>query len=130
MTLDREQLALAARELADSVAKGYSPTDVSRLEQFAKEIEDYVVEWSEFVEKHSDQDPNVLTRIVKYISRVHAIPVIGAEFRWFMATFDVLRELVAPNSGAARDDALLYLELQKGILAAQLEIAFDAEGVE
>ena len=53
--LDRNGLALAARELADAMAKGYSPTDVSKLEQFAREIEDYVIEWSEFVEKHSDQ---------------------------------------------------------------------------
>lgn len=119
--LDRNELAAAARRLAGALANG--PQDADQVLAFQQQVESHASDWADFAVTNYGYDPNVATRIVSYIADAYAIPPIGLEYRWFMATFDTLAELVARNTGISSGHILLLSELQRGVAVTLTELA-------
>lgn len=118
--LDTSALKEAARSLAREMAQGYRPTDVQWLENFAQEISEHAVEQSEFVSGQK-RDPNLVTRIIEYMTTCLAMPVIGYSTPWFMATFDALLELSCPNHGGVESNEPFYREVELGVASSRAD---------
>ena len=62
-----------------------------------------------------DEDPNVVTRAVRYLAHEHAIPPMKDNVEWFRDSLEVLIRLVLPNAEATPEAAAFMHDLRRGI---------------
>ncbi len=66
-------------------------------------------------------DSGIVSRVIYYINRVHAIPPLRGNYDWFENTLDVLLELTCPNTFLKKGSKhiLLLKDIEKGIETSQ-----------
>ncbi len=120
--LNEKALKRACLQVADNVLWEKGPRPIEPIQnlaekffEIAKEKEKYLVD--------GGRDPNMLTRIVRYLAYQHAIPPMRDDIWWFYQSLHILVNLVDPISPPRRIDDQLYSEIQEGVAEARSSFA-------
>jgi hypothetical protein len=62
-----------------------------------------------------DIDRPLVTRAVRYLTQVHAIPPLGDDTLWFSNMLSAVREIARPNSGVDEENKEFLKDMADGI---------------
>lgn len=112
--VEPSDLEWACREVAREVLwkNGASSTDV--VETLGSKFLDVAKGHQNFVRQQRESD-DVIANAVRYIARVHAVPLSGTDTRWFADALQVLIEIAVPNAGLTEESAAFLSNVQEGI---------------
>ncbi|QYY33654.1 hypothetical protein K2O51_30880 (plasmid) [Cupriavidus pinatubonensis] len=113
MTTECElELHQACLELARAILWTASGPSADVVETLACKIVGQCGPHLGYIQTHG-ADPFIVSRAVRYLANVHAIPVRGTDMRWISEMLECLIELAVPNS-TVTDPQFLH-DLQAGI---------------
>lgn len=118
MKLNKNALRRACLRAADSALWEKGPRPVEPIQQLADQFYQIAVENESFLIGQG-RDPNIVTRAVRYLALVHAIPVTGQDTHWFTCMLQVLIELACPNTAGQRANDKFYSDIENGIIVAR-----------
>jgi hypothetical protein len=120
-SLDRAALNAACMEAASTtVLQWDQPTAVPTIEAVAESFRSHAEDSAEYVASRG-RDPNVVVRCAAYLARVHAIPPMGTDTRWFAEMLDCLIELAVPNTSGKSASEGLYRDIEEGIAESRAD---------
>lgn len=61
------------------------------------------------------RDRALITRAVRYLTNVHAIPPMGDDVRWFSEMLSAVLEIARPNVGVNEEDREFLTDMADGI---------------
>ena len=126
MELDTGALQRACYEVAKETKWETRPVDTNDIKQLADELYRIASERAKFVAE-AERDPNLVTRAVRYLAHVHAIPPMKDDTSWFREMLDALVELACPNTGTTRGIARFFYDIETGIAVSRALIQSDDE---
>lgn len=117
-SLDEESLAKAIRELCRTMRMRRTPVDsavaASFEDPYARIARDAVAQV-----RSAGGDPNFVTRAVRYITLVHAMPPLEGNIAWFDGALSALVEIAFPNTVLETEMNGFLEELYEGLQAAR-----------
>jgi hypothetical protein len=116
--LDREALKAACFDVARTTMWDRRPIDVASIDAVAGSCFSIALDYLDFVQGQS-RDPNLVTRAVMYLSRIHAIPPMRSDTTWFSDMLAVLIELACPNAQGAAESESFYRDIEEGIAVSR-----------
>jgi hypothetical protein len=107
-----QELEAACLEMARVTKWERKPIDVSELTSFARQL---VTISRGFVSEPLDIDEEVIVRAVRYLARVHAVPLMEEDTRWFTEMMRAVLEIARPNTAVDADNKEFLQDLLQGI---------------
>jgi len=107
----------ALKEACDRLAKamlasaGDASTDI--VDTVSTQILDLAHRHVQFLEEMG-RDPNILIRLIGYITHVHGLP-FGPDIKRVSTMLDCLLELAVPSIGLTRQAALFLVDVEQGV---------------
>jgi len=123
--LDRDALQRACYSIARETMWTREPVDVDRIQAISDSFFKHALDLEKFV-ADMGRDPNIIVRCAEYLARVHAIPPMRDDTRWFIDMFDALMEVAVPNSGGTRDSERFFQDLEEGIATSRADYGVGA----
>jgi hypothetical protein len=118
MKLDTEDLRTACHEVARATMLEQRPIDASIISSHTERLLGIARENEEFIIGQG-RDPNLITRAVRYLAHVHAIPPMRDDLNWFSNMLQALIELACPNTEATCDLETFFRDIEDGIAVAR-----------
>jgi hypothetical protein len=103
----------ACFEVALGICVETVPTDSLAVRAYAARLTAIA---KELVSADLGRDPALVSRAVRYIDQVHAIPPMKNDTAWFWNMLSAVVEVARPNTGSVEGEALSFLDdIQQGI---------------
>ncbi|MBI3699427.1 MAG: hypothetical protein HY242_03140 [Afipia sp.] len=109
---DSVELAQACFELARATKWARKPVDTESISKLATDLAD--IAKGEICEPLGIDLP-IITRAVRYLNNVHAIPPMDDDTGWFYDMLRVVLDIARPNTSVAAEDKEFLRDMLEGI---------------
>jgi hypothetical protein len=108
----RQELEAACLEMARATKWVRKPIDASELTNFANQL---VTISRGFISEPLEIDETVIARAVRYLTHVHAMPLMEEDTRWFTEMLRAVLEIARPNTVVDDENKEFLRDLLQGI---------------
>lgn len=107
------ELRKACFEVARSVMWSQKPVDADEISELASKFYEIAKERESTGELEIDLP--LITRAVRYLGSVHAMPPMDDDTRWFYNMLQVVLEIARPNTGIDEENKEFLRDMLQGI---------------